>query len=216
MQKGKRDIVLILSILSMIAQKYASILQKATVVLFGETHGFATIEQELFTEVTKLFRPTQILFERLENTSALTKTSKEKILAHNDNEPFSLLTTYGDLRAVVSVALENSIPIRGCDLPNLGREKPIPTDPLQLKDEIAFEELIDRKRDREHTACLREALKQSGARILLVCGAFHVQPNTLLRKEFPHAITILPHHNGNYFFDGTINPDEVEFAFIQK
>lgn len=181
----------------------ASYAKKANikVIIFGETHGF--IDDLAFIDIIlTTLKPSNILYELLENISI--GKNYTSIIDKKPSEHFSLISSYGDLQAIVSLAKKHALPISGCDLPSLGRTEPIP---LELTPEIElFEKELLASREAHHK---KVVLSTHPWPVFVIVGSYHLRDNAPLRS-IPNALFFLPFARGEIQFGQTGNLEKNE------
>jgi len=149
-------------------------------VLFGETHGYLN-DLEMIREIVSKFKPSVFIWEMFENKSCIDKKDFNEFLKNKDENDFSLISTYGELKGVVSFIDSHNIPLVGCDLPNMGR-----------KDKIDFNRKLNLSEEKQEGGLLKTREQQQakviidhlnkGRRVIASVGAYHLRPGSNLLK----------------------------------
>ena len=175
-----------------------SISVESEIILFGETHGFVKNELKYIEKAIKKFKPEIILYELLENKKLDNIAKINSFLKSPDGSKFSLISFYREIKGVVKLSKKYKLPIIGCDLKNMGRNKPVPINKKLTKKQIKAEEKILKKREKHQVKVIKTALREY-KRILVVIGAYHLRKNSRLRKIWGSKI-ILPKYKGKEMF----------------
>ena len=182
------------------------------IIFFGETHRFAPKELDYIERTIKKFKPEIILYELLENKNLDNLEKINSFLKSPENKKFSLISSYGELKGFVKLAKKYKLPIIGCDLKNLGRNKPIPINKKLTKKEIRMEEKILKKREKYQTRFIMR-ISEKYHTALIIVGAYHLRRNSPLRK-IKNSKIILPKYKGKEIFSpkGIKNLNKVYYS----
>ena len=145
-------------------------------IIFGETHGMLD-DQKIQNKIISSVKSHYFLYELLEDKKILTPKDFKYFLDKNDNEDFSIISKYKDLKSTILLAQSKNISLIGCDIKNLGRKN---TKFLKIK-EInptvkKFEEILLAKREKRQASVILKFLKDNHTLFVSV-GDYH------LRKE---------------------------------
>jgi len=154
---------------------------ESEIIFFGETHGFVKNEAEYMEMAIKKLKPQIILYELLEDKKLDNIVKINSFLRQSKNKRFSLISSYGELKGVVELGKKYKLPIIGCDLKDMGRNKSIPINKKLTKKEIYVERKILKKRERHQMKVIKIVLKKYKI-ILVIVGAYHLRKNSPLRK----------------------------------
>ncbi|MEK6894466.1 MAG: hypothetical protein AABX10_03305 [Nanoarchaeota archaeon] len=94
-------------------------LHNINLVLFGEYHGFINqidVQKRVIEEV----KPNYFLYEMLEWKKILDDKDAKKFLSTSDQDGFSVVSSYGQLKPIIKLCRRFDLPIIGCDLKNMG------------------------------------------------------------------------------------------------
>lgn len=161
-------------------------------VLFGETHGYLD-EDHIRERALKKLKPDYILYELLENKMLRTQQEKSTFLDQPDEKQFSIISTYGELKTLVGLGLELSIPIIGCDLKNTGRKS------TEFKEDE--QELMKKRQKHQYNIIKDYASKGT---VFVSIGIYHLFPQSKLiqnlKKSEQRFTLLLPFDKeGNVF-----------------
>ncbi len=173
---------------------FNSIKRERNIIIFGETHGFVKDEVKHIKYLVKLFEPKLILYELLENKKLLILRDIDKFLSNSDNKEFSLISKYGELRDVITIAKKNNIPIIGCDLKNMGRKNKFLIDKELSKKELKEEKEILDKRESHQIKIIKNQLNNY-KNIFVILGAWHIRKGSQIIKNFKNGIVVFPTYN---------------------
>src|SRR3990167_6375863 len=168
------------------------------IIFFGDTHGFAHRELDYLERTIKKFEPEIIFYELLENKNLDNLEKINSFLKSPENKKFSLISSYGELKGVIKLAKKYELSIIGCDLKNLGRNKPIPINKKLTKKEIQMEAKILKKREKHQVKIIKMALKEHKI-ILVIVGAYHLRKSSPLRK-MKNSRIVLPTYKDKEIF----------------
>lgn len=87
-------------------------------VLFGEFHGFFG-QLQVQRTILKAVKPDFFLYEMLEEDKLLNSNQSKAFLNKPNNEDFSFISNYIDLKPIVRLAHTLNLPIIGCDIKNM-------------------------------------------------------------------------------------------------
>ena len=147
-------------------------IKNCKVVFFAETHGLIE-EVSTQKEIIEMIHPRLFLYELLEECEAI---DYDTFLSKPNEEQFSIISTYGDLKKTIKLAKEYNVKIKGCDIKNMCRKN---KDFLKKTEFDKEEKDIMQKREEHQNREIKKALKESNTPIFVSLGYFH------LRKESP-------------------------------
>ncbi|MEM4605581.1 MAG: hypothetical protein QW103_00895 [Candidatus Pacearchaeota archaeon] len=181
--------------------KLKKILSKEEIklIIFGETHGFID-DSKYQEEVLKIFKPTIFLYEMLEEKS-LSKTNEMKnFLTKKDDEKFSFISKYGELKKTVKLALRYKVPIIGIDFKNMLRKNNSFLKKRKLtKEDIKIEKIILRKREERQKNKILEFFNKE-KRIFVSVGVYHLRKKSPLLSLPLKYFVIYPTYNKKIIF----------------
>lgn len=142
-------------------------------VLFAEVHGLIN-ETGIQKDIIEALRPDIFLYELLEEEKCITLMGYDNILSKQDNEDFSFISTYADLKPTIQLAKEFSIPIIGCDIKNMLRERKMDWENETL--DPNKEDIILLRRELQQNKIIQE--NQNNKTLIVSIGAYHFRENS--------------------------------------
>lgn len=189
------------------------LLNRTKIILFGETHGYVRDERDIIRTIIQNIGPEIVLYELLGENELRTDKDKELFLERESEEAFSIPSTYGELQPVIALARNANLPIKGCDLHNLGRDRPVPTDASALTEEdLAYEEELLEKRERKTVEVITRQITEND-RILVIVGAYHLRPDSPIVDSFEDSVVITPSYKGEREFEPAEDFDHEEVIY---
>jgi len=150
-------------------------------ILFGETHGLLN-ETKIQEEILKNFKCDVFLYELLEDKELLSNESQENFILKPDEENFSLISKNKDLKDTIKLAMKFNIPIKGCDIKNMGREDTLFRErELTEKEEKEEDKLMIRRELNQFNKINEELLKNK--KVFALVGIYHILPRSELIKN---------------------------------
>jgi len=154
---------------------------KPNLILFGESHGLLN-ETKIQEEILRNFQCDIFLYELLEDKKLLSKESQENFILKPDEENFSLISKNKDLKDTIKLAMKFNIPIKGCDIKNMGRENTLFRErELTEKEEKKEEELMIRRELNQFNKINEELFKNK--KVFTSVGIYHILPRSELIKN---------------------------------
>jgi hypothetical protein len=190
----------------------------SSIVLFGETHGFAK-DSYFQKRIIKSIKAKLFLSEMLENISLDRKKKIKDFLAKNDDENFSLISKYGELKKTVSVASDLGMKIYGIDLKNMGRKNnSFLNVHKQTEKEKLFEKKLLRRREIYHSKEIKKHASKSKGVIFVSLGAYHLRkgaPIHQILRDYD-VIIYMPNYRGKIILGPQKNMVSKEIKFEKR
>jgi hypothetical protein len=151
-------------------------------VIFAETHGFVD-DIELQRSIIEAIKPEFYIWEMLEDKK-LMNDDFENFLSNNDNSDFSVISTYGELKAVVKLMIQLGVKGIGCDLRNMGRGNKDFLSKIELTpEEEKFEEELLKNRELNQARVINEIAGRSSSPVFVSLGAYHTREDSSVLKN---------------------------------
>ncbi len=184
-------------------------------IIFGETHG-ALEDTKIQEKIISAIKPNYFLYELLEDKSLPTIKEIKDFLNKKDNEDFSIISKYKDLKPTILLAQSKNIPLIGCDIKNLGRKN---TDFRSIKiitSKIAKkeEDLLKLRENRQGEVILDHLNKSN---ILFVSvGAYHLRKDSYLLNNLSKVryIKVYPSIFGQPLFEPPSKKDLEDLKWV--
>jgi len=174
--------------------------KRTKLILFGETHGFLD-DVAILDELIEIFRPTIFLYELLEETKLISINEQKEFLNQPDEKDFSFISTFGELKKTVELAIKYNIPIMGNDIKNMCRKNKDFLKKTKLNEvEIKNEEEILLKREKRQAEKIIDFIKH-GENILTTTGTFHLREDSILLNINENYLIIYPAYEGKQLFE---------------
>lgn len=155
-------------------------------VLFGEYHGFVK-QIQVQRKILRKVLPNFFLYELFEENKILSNKDAKKFLNKLNNEEFSFVSTYGQLKPIIRLARSFNLPIIGCDVKNMAVNKNWRENKFSKKEAAG----ITRKRELRQAKVINEYT--SKGLVFALLGDYHLRKNSLvLSKLETKAIIVRP------------------------
>jgi hypothetical protein len=157
------------------------------IVFFAETHGLIE-ETSLQREIIERINPKLFLYELLEEEQCISLADYDDILAKDDNERFSYISTYKDIKPTIKLAKEFNLSIIGCDIKDMCRERK-----MDWKNEILdpnTEDIILSQREEKQNSVIKKYCK-SGV-VFVSVGAYHLREHSTTLDDLEDYVIIYP------------------------
>lgn len=153
-------------------------------IFFAETHGLIP-EIEAQEKIISKTNPKLFLYELLEEEKIISEEDYQKFLSKPDEDDFSIISKFKDLKPTVILAKKFRLPIVGCDIKNMLREDTKFRDTETITEEdVKNEENIMAKREERQLETINRCLNQDKEILLFVSlGAYHLRKESLIRKK---------------------------------
>lgn len=189
-------------------------------VLFAETHGLIN-EIPIQEEIIKNINPTCYLYELLEEESLITEEEKDNFLIKPNNENFSIISTFEDLKPTILLAKKYNLPLMGIDIKNmLRKDKNFLAKTSLSEEDLIIENEIMKKREIRQKEIIIKYLSEYLGVIFVSVGVYHLRKDSELFKELNQdALIVIPYVNGSSLNDlksEGISKKEVVYHVINK
>jgi hypothetical protein len=152
-------------------------------VIFAETHGFVD-DIELQRSIIEAIKSEYYIWEMLEEKNLMNRGDFESFLSNKDNSDFSVISTYGELKAIVKLMSQLGIKGIGCDLRNMGRENKDFLSKTELTaEEEKFEEELLKKRELHQAKVINDTAGKGSSPVFVSLGAYHTREDSLVLKN---------------------------------
>ena len=166
-------------------------------ILFGEYHGFPG-QISILRKIVKNVGADFFLYEMLEEEKILNNKDTKIFLNKSNNTNFSFISTYGQLKPIIRLARDLSLPIIGCDLKNMGCK-----DKDWRKNKFSREEgkRLTHKRELKQVSIINKYVRKGIVFTLL--GCYHLRKNSLVlpKLKSKKVIIIRPSFKWNEKFN---------------
>jgi hypothetical protein len=186
------------------------------IILFAETHGLIN-ELEVQEEIIKNSKPSVYLYELLEEESLISKEDFDNFLSRSDEEDFSIISKFSDLKLAIKMARKFGIPIIGCDIKDMLRKNTRFREPHEIsKSELKEEEKIMEEREKKQIEIINKYLNSNKNLLFVSIGAYHLRKNSPIFKSLKsNYLLVYPLFDGKEI--GEINnPLNHEVVFCIK
>ncbi len=176
------------------------------IVFFAETHGLIP-ETEIQEKIISKVNPHYFLYELLEEEKIDSKQGYEGFLSKKDDEDFSIISKFKDLKPTILLAKKFGIPIVGCDIKDMLRKDTNFREKRNISEaEMKNEETIMIKREKKQIEIINYYLNSKKDSLLFVSlGIYHLRKESFVLKNVKsNYLLIYP------VFDGK-EIDEVEY-----
>lgn len=153
-------------------------------VLFGEYHGFVN-QIQVQRKVIRSVLPDFFLYEMLEENKIMNNKDAKKFLSEPNKKDFSVVSTYGQLKPIIRLAMNFDLPIIGCDIKNMGVDK----DWRKKKFSREEENKIIKKRELQQIKVINKYI--SKGLVFVVLGDYHLRENSLILSKLKNKKTIV-------------------------
>jgi len=160
---------------------------KIKLILFAETHGFLN-EIPIQKKIINNVNPNFFLYEMLEEIKILNRKSAKTFLSKPNNEDFSVISTYGELKPIVRMATNFQLPIIGCDIKNMGFNS---KNKLNKEFFRKYGKEIIKKRETRQSKIINDYT--SKGLVFASIGAYHLRRNSITIKKLKEKKVIIIH-----------------------
>jgi len=179
-------------------------------VLFAETHGFLD-ETPIQKEILDNTKFDAVLYELLEDKELLSEEDFKRFLSKEDEENFSIISKYKELKPTIILARENNLPIIGCDLKNTGRTDTSFRTKEFNDEELKEDERLMKRREEKQYQVIHRFLKKD-KKIFATIGLYHLLPDSYLIKNLSKIkfIIVYPEFKSGEKFGQRVDFDKEE------
>lgn len=165
-------------------------------ILFAETHGYLD-EVPVQEKIVKLTKPNFFLYEMLEESKILNSKDAQKFLKHDNEESFSFISKYGELKPNVKLARKYKLPLIGCDIKNMCVRS---GDWITKKFSQKEAQHIRETRETKQSKVINEYTKRG--LVFASLGAYHLRRTSITTKNLKEKrfVVIYPIINGKPAF----------------
>ena len=182
-------------------------------IFLGMTHGFIddfNKQEKLIEEI----KPEFVLSEDMQNISLI---SIEDCSSFLQNKKHSLMTSFEDVKKLVSVCNEKEIKLIGIDFENFGFSEKIANkinskEKITKEEEKEIEELVN-KREAYQIKKIKEYENKSPKPILVFLGAWHLRSDGLIVSKIKNSKIIFP---ANKKGEMVLEPTEEKIVYAEK
>ena len=181
-------------------------------ILFAETHGFLN-ETPIQKKIIQSTNPDFFLYEMLEERKLLNNKETKIFLSKPNNENFSVISTYGELKPTIELANRFNLPIIGCDIKDMCQK-----DKNWLKKKFSREEArtLIKKRELRQSNVINQYT--SNGLVFASLGAYHLRKGSItisnLREK--NFIIVSPSFRGKEAFLIRANQKELADSYVVK
>jgi len=181
-------------------------------ILFGEYHGFFK-QIQVQNKILKEVAPDFFLYEMLENKTILDNKETNIFLNKPNNNDFSFISKYGDLKQIVRLSSKFNLPLIGCDIKNMGVKS---KDWRKSKFSFRDAEELTKKRELQQAKVINNFSSKSLVFVLL--GDYHLRRNSLVlsKLKVKKAIIIRPSFKWKDELNNAKNIKEKDISYIVK
>ena len=184
------------------------------IILFGETHGFFN-DIEVQKKMIENTNPKYYLYELLEDKKIISEEEFKDYLSKNDEERFSIISTYGEIKPIIKLAQQFKLNLIGCDIKNMGRINAdfLKKNKLTPKEEKFEIDLLE-KREKHQAKIIAHYLKFK-ENIFVSLGAYHLRKESEIFKNIKKEFIICyPTWKGQQKFEPSEEMKEEEIIYI--
>ncbi len=184
---------------------------KIKLILFSETHGFLNeipIQEKILEKINFKY----FLYELFEDKKITSPKEFEKHLKNNDEDSFSIISNYGELKPTISLAKKFSMQLIGCDLKNTGRNNTnFRAKKNWSKEDLKKEEILFKKRELKQKETIDKYLKKG--KVFASIGTYHLRKKSYLMNSIRdyNFIIIYPKLKGGKIFGESMDFEKKKF-----